>query len=329
MIFATLDQKAFRIARLLAKEIVPIFGVPECLLSDCGTNLLSHLMKDICNFLGIKKLNTTGYHPHCNGMVKRFNRTLIAMLRKHADKYGKQWDKHLHGVLWAYRNTPHESTGEKPSYLLFGFDCRTPTEAALLPTLVHNAALEITDYRKELTESLQHARNLATTSIQKAHDQKHYKKYYDKKAASTTYEVGDLVLVNFPQDEIGSQRKLACTWHSPYHVVTKRDPDVEVSEAYFPQEGNIQIHQSRVKSSPPGFPSSGYYWYGTCRKGAGRPPKDNSVTKTVLDPPPKDGNSAHKPKGARCPPKQSCGNSVINSAMRKKVKSSTNSSGRA
>ena len=35
------------------------------------------------------------------------------MLRKHADLCGKQWDQYLHGVLWAYRNTPHEATAEK------------------------------------------------------------------------------------------------------------------------------------------------------------------------------------------------------------------------
>lgn len=55
------------------------------------------------------------------------------MLRKHTAKFGRQWDKYLHGVLWAYRNTPHESTGEKPSFLLYGIDCRSPTESALLP----------------------------------------------------------------------------------------------------------------------------------------------------------------------------------------------------
>ena len=117
MVFAALDQKPYKIARLLAEEIVPIFGVPECLLSDRGTNLLSHLMKDICDLLGIKKLNTTGCHPQCDGMIERFNRTLIHMLRKHAAKYSKQWDRHLPGVLWAYRNMLHESTGEKLSYL--------------------------------------------------------------------------------------------------------------------------------------------------------------------------------------------------------------------
>ena len=55
------------------------------------------------------------------------------MLRKHTADFGVQWDQYLPGVLWAYHNTPHDSTGEKPSFLLFGIDCRYPTEAALLP----------------------------------------------------------------------------------------------------------------------------------------------------------------------------------------------------
>ena len=117
------------LTRRQPEEVVPTFGVPESLLSDRGTNLLSHLMKDVCSLLGIKKLNTTAYHPQCDRMVERFNRALKTALRKHAAKFGTQWDKYLPGILWAYRNTPHEATGEKPSYLLFGLDCRTPTEA--------------------------------------------------------------------------------------------------------------------------------------------------------------------------------------------------------
>ena len=66
-------------------------------------------------------------------MVERFNRTLKAMLRKRAAQYGTQWDKQLPGVLWAYRNTPHDTTGEKPSFLLFRWDCESPSEAAMLP----------------------------------------------------------------------------------------------------------------------------------------------------------------------------------------------------
>lgn len=68
-----------------------MFGVPEALLSDRGTNLLSHLMLDVCRLLGIEKLNTTSYHPECDGMIERFNRTLKNMLRKRASQFGTQW----------------------------------------------------------------------------------------------------------------------------------------------------------------------------------------------------------------------------------------------
>ena len=120
MVFPVPDQKSERLARLLCEEIVPMFGVPEALLSDRGTNLLSNLMMDVCTRLGIEKLNTTSYHPECDGMVERFNRILKTMLRKRATQYGTQWDSHPPAILWAYRNMPHDSTGEKPSFLLFG-----------------------------------------------------------------------------------------------------------------------------------------------------------------------------------------------------------------
>ena len=131
-VFPMPDQKTPRIVKLLVEEIIPVCGVPEALLSDRGTNLLSHLMKDVCNLLGTEKLNTTAYHPQCNGLVEQFNRMLKMMLRKHAVKFGSQWDRYLHGVLWAYRNTPHDSTNEKPSFL-FRTNCRYPMEATLTP----------------------------------------------------------------------------------------------------------------------------------------------------------------------------------------------------
>ena len=78
------DQKAILIARLLVDEVLPIFGVPEALLSDRGTNMLANMVQDVCQLLGITNLNTTSYHPQCDGMVERFNSTLKNMLKKHA-----------------------------------------------------------------------------------------------------------------------------------------------------------------------------------------------------------------------------------------------------
>ena len=194
-VFPVPDQKATRIARLLAEEVIPWFGVPECLLSDRGANLLSHLVLDLCKMLGITKLNTSSYHPQCDGAVERFNRTLKQALWKHVAQFGRQWDRYLPGILWAYRNTPHSSTGEKPSLLLFGVDCRSPTEAAYLP-VSDMFSIEVSDYREELMVSLSSAQNLALKTIQGA--QAKYKKAYDKNARGDRIRTGSWVMVYFP-----------------------------------------------------------------------------------------------------------------------------------
>ena len=194
---------------------------------------------------------------------------LKTMLRNHASKFGAQWDNYLPGVLWAYQNTPHESTGEKPSFLLFGMDCRSPTEAALLPPTPIQVT-DVSNYREELVLSLSAARHSAAKCIQQA--QKRYKKYYDRKAAPRPYQVGDWVLVKFPHEETGKQHKLSPPWHGPYHVLARNDPDLTVAKVYFPQDGQIQIHQLRVTPCPAEFPA-GYYWYGKKKQSPGRPAK--------------------------------------------------------
>ena len=185
------------------------------------------------------------------------------MLRKHAARFGNQWDRYLSGVVWAYRNVPHESTGEKPSFLMFGMDLRTPTEAALLPPAPVEPG-DVDNYREEVILSLSSARKLAEESIQRA--QQKYKSAYDLKAMERDYRIGDWVLVRFPQEETGKLRKLSRPWHGPYRIVSRSDRDVTVSKVYHPQEGSIQVHQSRVSPCPPHFPA-GYFWYGMVTSG--------------------------------------------------------------
>lgn len=158
-------------------KLIPVFGVPEAILSDRGANFLSHLMMDICELLGIHKLNTSVYHPQCNGMVERFNRTLKGMLGAHAARFGSQWDLMLSGVLFAYQNTPHESTCEKLSFLAFGVDSRTPPESAWMSSAPLSPTT-LSDYWEQLIGSLSSARELAASQIPAA--QCWSKRYYDQ-----------------------------------------------------------------------------------------------------------------------------------------------------
>ena len=191
----------------------------------------------------------------------------MPMIRKHVMKFVVQWDQYFHGILRAYRNTPHSSTGEKPSYLLFGYDCHFPTEAALLPEK-QISPTNVSDYPEELTLCMSSARDLAMKASQEA--QHHYKEQYEKVAAPSTFQIGDWVLVHFAHQETGKMRKLSQPWHGPYRI--RDDPDIMEKEVHFPDDPQIQVHQSRVQPCPSSFPQ-GFFWYRKKRCGAGRPPK--------------------------------------------------------
>ena len=64
MVLALPDQKFITIVNILVHEVFPLIGVPESLLPDQETNMLSFIMKDVCNLLGIDKLNTMASHPN-------------------------------------------------------------------------------------------------------------------------------------------------------------------------------------------------------------------------------------------------------------------------
>ena len=207
------------------------------------------------------------------------------MLRTHATKFGSQWDRYLAGVLYAYRNTPHESTGEKPSFLLFGLDCRTPAEASLLPSIAV-VPTDIDDYREELIFSLSQARAIAASQIQVA--QKKYKRDYDHHAKTQDVRLGDWILIRFPHEETGAKRKLSQPCHGPYRITSIEQPDVTAIKVYFPQEEAIRVHMSRVRKAPREFPA-GFYWYGGQRMNHGKYPSwldDISPDDNNVDPQP-------------------------------------------
>lgn len=90
--FAIPDQKAEKIAKLFVDHIICRHGIPEELLSDTGANFLSSLMQEVCQLLGVKKLNTLGYHPQMDGLVEKFNSTLINMIAKSSEESPGEWD---------------------------------------------------------------------------------------------------------------------------------------------------------------------------------------------------------------------------------------------
>ena len=67
------------------ENIVCRHGVPEELLSDRGANFLSDLILEMCSLLGIRKVNTSRYHPQTDGLVEKFNSMITNMIAKSVD----------------------------------------------------------------------------------------------------------------------------------------------------------------------------------------------------------------------------------------------------
>ena len=78
--YAIPNQEAETVAQKLTDEMFLRFSPPEQLHSDQGRQFESLLVAEICKLLGVRKTRTTPYHPQGDGMVERFNRTLISLL---------------------------------------------------------------------------------------------------------------------------------------------------------------------------------------------------------------------------------------------------------
>ena len=241
--FATPNQIAETIAHLLVNEICR-HGVPEHLLSDRGANFLSELEQDVCKLLPIKKINTSGYHPQTDGLVEKFNSTLINMISKVAQSSGRDWDCHLPYLLFAYRASVHESTEESPFHLLYGRDPRLPSEAILnQPSSPY--VVDSSDYRVELTSSLSSAWLLARERIKIA--QSNQKKQHDKRAKEHRFQVSDRVMIHMPSAVTGKAWKLARPFHGPYRVLSVTPTNVEARLVDHPDVDPIFVAVSRVR----------------------------------------------------------------------------------
>nr|XP_027213555.1 uncharacterized protein LOC113806594 [Penaeus vannamei] len=80
--YALPDHEAETVAEALVNNFITHFGVPCELHSDQGREFESVVFQECCRLLGIKKTRTTALRPQSDGLVERFNRTLIHEVAK-------------------------------------------------------------------------------------------------------------------------------------------------------------------------------------------------------------------------------------------------------
>ena len=180
-------------------EWITRFGAPQILLSDQGTNFMSHLIKQLCQLMKIDKRTSTAYHPQCNGRIENLNYTLTRILKKITQE--ENWSSRLRLSNMIYNSTPKSTTKLSPHYMLFGRKMNQTISKRMSKSIV-----EIDQYvRNVQRDHLKLSELIIKTN----------RRNQEKRIIETLvkYEVGERVFIYTPK-----VHKFGFNWRGPYTI---------------------------------------------------------------------------------------------------------------
>jgi transposase InsO family protein len=187
------------------------FGWPASVLTDQGGEFSGHELSNMFRRNGVQRRSTTAYHPQGDGMVERLNQTLIQILTTtiKSPSYKSDWPSALPAAVRAFNAATSSATGHPPYFLLFGVPPTSPPlveQPTPSPPQLLDAKAEFDAARKATQD-----RNSAK---QRAVDLKN--------ATSTSYVIGDLVMVKNLAIKQRPLSKLHRQWVGPCRILQVR-----------------------------------------------------------------------------------------------------------
>lgn len=222
--YPTRNKSATSAAKHLYDDFILRFGIPSRLLSDQGKEFDGKVIHELSDFVGVKKIRTTPYHPQTNGITERMNRTILHMLRTLPEAVKGNWPKMLNKMAHAYNCTKHSVTGFSPFRLMFGREATLPIDLVLGITSSEQLKRNHTDYVKRWEGQMKEAWDIVKRN-QKVNQDKN-EKQSRKRPLLTPVGVGDRVLIR--NTETGGPGKLRSYWEQDVYVVLQEKGDLGV-----------------------------------------------------------------------------------------------------
>ena len=203
----------------VAEALIAMFsrvGIPSEMLMEHERRVTIEVMNEVSRLLSLQQLTTIPYRPYNKGPVERFHAMLKRVLLTMCAERPNDWDKYLPALLFAVREIPQESLGFSPFELLYGRNVRGPMQI-----LRELWSVEETDEHARLTyqyvidlrERLEKTCKLAQDNVRKLDIKQNA--FYDKRARSRKFDVGDKVLLLLPSES----NKVLLQWNGPYEVL--------------------------------------------------------------------------------------------------------------
>lgn len=191
-------------------HFISLFGIPKSILTDQGTNFTSELFKNTCQFLKIKQLWSSPYHPQTQGALERSHSTLKEYLKSFTNENQDNWPTYVYTAMLTYNTTIHTTTKFSPYELVFG-------HKPFIPNSIYetSSGTTYTDYIKMLQHKFKYTRSKALENILKSKEAS--KTYYDSRAKTPPrYKIGDYVYL---KNHLRLRKALSPIWKGPYKII--------------------------------------------------------------------------------------------------------------
>lgn len=183
------------IQNFLLNHVFHIYGVPETIISDNGSQFRANDFNAFLTKLGITHTYTAIYSPQSNAS-ERVNRSIISGIRVFLKKDQTQWDENISSISCALRNAYHQTIKCSPYHALFGIDMITHGSSYQLLNKLKLLSENISPLARD--DQLAELRKELAKNIKQAYEASRHT--YNLRARPISFEVGQQVFRrNFTQ----------------------------------------------------------------------------------------------------------------------------------
>ena len=215
--YSTSNQDAKLIAKVINSNMTKHAYLTTTLISDKGTVLSSHLIKEVADVLGVTLKHATTKHAQTSRLLERAHVSIKQILKIETAELRSLWHKYVTIAALNYNTSYHTIIGCEPSRVFHG---RIPwnnleLKMGIRPQNNTPSASQLAQDVLELTAVIfQDVRKNAMQAYIK------YKEYYDQKANASKLKQADYVYIFQPKaDHQGSKFLFTdFRWSVPYII---------------------------------------------------------------------------------------------------------------
>jgi len=109
-----------KVIKYLEDEIFLVFGVPQTIVCDNGSQFISKEFKAFAERYKVRNIFYNARYFPQNNPAERVNRVVITALSSYLHENHRLWDVNLPKIAQALRLAKHDATGNSPAFLNFG-----------------------------------------------------------------------------------------------------------------------------------------------------------------------------------------------------------------